>query len=78
MSPHRSSTADHTPVSQRLGLKTDVDLCRWLPEHAGVAAIPPSAFYHDPSDGAALVRFAFCKRTKTIDEAIKRLRTALT
>ncbi|MFG0298319.1 MAG: aminotransferase class I/II-fold pyridoxal phosphate-dependent enzyme [Phycisphaerales bacterium JB047] len=70
--------ADHTRVSQRLGLQTDVELCRWLPKHAGVAAIPPSAFYHDPSDGAALVRFAFCKRTETIDEAIKCLQTALT
>ncbi len=69
--------ADHTPVTQRLGLNTDVELCRWLPEHAGVAAIPPSAFYSTPGEGGSLVRFAFCKRTKTIDEAIKRLRAAL-
>lgn len=69
--------ADHTPVTHRLGLKTDVDLCRWLPQHAGVAAVPPSAFYSTPEHGAHLVRFAFCKRTETIDEAIRRLRTAL-
>ncbi len=69
--------ADHSQVTERIGLKTDVDLCRWLPEHAGVAAIPPSAFYSNPSDGAKLVRFAFCKRKETIEEAIKRLRTAL-
>ena len=69
--------ADHTAVTQRLGLETDVDLCRWLPEHAGVAAIPPSAFYSNPEDGAHLVRFAFCKRTETIDEAIRRLRSAI-
>ncbi len=69
--------ADHRRVTQRLGLKGDVDLCRWLPEHAGVAAIPPSAFYSNPSDGSHLVRFAFCKRTETIDEAITRLRGAL-
>lgn len=69
--------ADHREVTRRLGLRTDVDLCRWLPEHAGVAAIPPSAFYSNPEDGAELVRFAFCKRTETIDEAIRRLRAAL-
>ena len=69
--------ADHTKITQNLGLKTDVDLCRWLPQHAGVAAIPPSAFYSDPAKGARFVRFAFCKRTKTIDQAISRLKNAL-
>ncbi len=69
--------ADHTRVTQRLGLSTDVELCRWLPEHAGVAAIPPSAFYANPEHGASLVRFAFCKKTETLDEAIRRLRSAL-
>ncbi len=69
--------AEHETVSQRLGLKTDVDLCTWLPEHAGVAAIPPSAFYEHPEHGAGFVRFAFCKRMATIDHAIERLRKAL-
>ena len=69
--------ADHSRVTEKLGLSSDVDLCRWLPEHAGVAAIPPSAFYSDPKDGSKLVRFAFCKKTETIDEAIRRLRSAL-
>jgi aspartate/methionine/tyrosine aminotransferase len=69
--------AEHREVSEQLGLQTDVELCRWLPEHAGVAAIPPSAFYMNPQDGAGFVRFAFCKQMKTIDEAIKRLRSAL-
>lgn len=69
--------ADHTRVTEKLGLSTDVDLCRWLPEHAGVAAIPPSAFYSSPEEGSRLVRFAYCKKTETIDEAINRLRAAL-
>ncbi len=69
--------AEHQQITERLGLKTDIDLCRWLPTNAGVAAIPPSAFYHDPVQGAPFVRFAFCKQTKTIDEAIARLRQAL-
>ncbi len=77
--PHGSYfiLADHSRVTERLGLSDDVELCRWLPEHAGVAAIPPSAFYNTPGDGSSLVRFAFCKRTETIDEAIRRLRAAL-
>jgi aspartate/methionine/tyrosine aminotransferase len=69
--------AEHTKVTDRLGLENDVDLCRWLPVNAGVAAIPPSAFYSDPAQGSRFVRFAFCKQTKTIDEAIKRLQQAL-
>ncbi len=69
--------AEHAEVTQRLGLRTDVELCRWLPEHAGVAAIPPSGFYMNPEDGAGFVRFAFCKQMETIDEAIKRLRSVL-
>tara|TARA_R110002072_G_scaffold42064_21_gene119067 strand:+ start:386898 stop:388151 length:1254 start_codon:yes stop_codon:yes gene_type:complete len=74
--------ADHTKVSERLGLlvdghPSDIELCRWLPAHAGVAAIPPSAFYSNPQHGRRFVRFAFCKQTKTIDRAIERLRAAL-
>ena len=77
--PHGSYfiMAEHQRVSEKLGLKTDVYLCRWLPTNAGVAAIPPSAFYSDPAQGASFVRFAFCKQTKTIDEAISRLRATL-
>lgn len=69
--------ANHRQVSERLGLKDDIELCTWLPQHAGVAAIPPSAFYNDPANGADFVRFAFCKQHATIDEAIKRLRIAI-
>ena len=69
--------ADHRHVSNRLGISDDVELCRWLPEHAGVAAIPPSAFYSNPTNGASLVRFAFCKQMSTIETAITRLRSAI-
>ncbi|MEZ6235447.1 MAG: hypothetical protein R3B68_14770 [Phycisphaerales bacterium] len=43
----------------------------------GVAAIPPSAFYHTPGGGSHLVRFAFCKTDAVLDEAIRRMRAAL-
>lgn len=69
--------ADHRPVSDRLGLEDDVAFCRWLTEHARVAAIPPSVFYDRPGEGQHLVRFAFCKRRATLEEAARRLETAL-
>ena len=55
------------------GFEDDRVFCRHLIENAGVAAIPPSAFYHDPADGAPLVRFAFCKDQSTLAEALDRI-----
>ncbi len=57
----------------RFGFPDDRAFCRHLVEAAGVVAIPPSVFYHRPQDGAALVRFAFCKDEATLEEAIARL-----
>ncbi|MBK7896543.1 MAG: aminotransferase class I/II-fold pyridoxal phosphate-dependent enzyme [Anaerolineaceae bacterium] len=56
-----------------LGFANDVAFCRYLTTEVGVAAIPPSAFYHNPADGAGLARFAFCKEEKTLAEAADRL-----
>ncbi|WP_275571530.1 pyridoxal phosphate-dependent aminotransferase [Mycolicibacterium vanbaalenii] len=61
-----------------LGFTDSAAFCAELPERVGVAAIPMSAFC-DPAAGHAeewkhLVRFAFCKREDTLDEAIRRLR----
>jgi N-succinyldiaminopimelate aminotransferase len=62
-----------------LGYDDSSEFCAALPEKVGVAAIPMSAFC-DPAatNGPAdvwnhLVRFTFCKRDDTLDEAIKRL-----
>jgi N-succinyldiaminopimelate aminotransferase len=62
-------TADFTP----LGFTgDDVAFCRHITEHAGVTAIPVSAFYEgDPPRHYA--RFAFCKQDAILDEAIARL-----
>jgi N-succinyldiaminopimelate aminotransferase len=60
-------------VSARLGLADDHAFCRHLVEHVGVAAIPPSVFYHRKELGGSMVRFAFCKKAGTIDEACTRL-----
>lgn len=61
--------ADHTPF----GFSDDVTFCRHLTTEVGVAAIPPSAFYHRGEDGRSLVRFAFCKDVEMIRQAVGRL-----
>ncbi|KIU13738.1 pyridoxal phosphate-dependent aminotransferase [Mycolicibacterium llatzerense] len=62
-----------------LGYDDSTAFCAQLPERVGVAAIPMSAFLDPDSPDSAgwnhLVRFAFCKRDDTLDEAISRLRT---
>jgi N-succinyldiaminopimelate aminotransferase len=57
-----------------LGFEDDVAFCRMLPEKAGVAAIPCSAFYFGNSPARHLVRFAFCKKDETLHEALRRLK----
>ena len=53
----------------------DRAFARQLVEQAGVAAIPPSAFYSvDVDAGRTLLRFAFCKQDPTLEEAGRRLR----
>ena len=52
---------------------SDTAFCRWLIDAAGVAAIPPSAFYQDPATAPKLARFCFAKETATIAEAGERL-----
>lgn len=62
-------TTDFTP----LGFDgDDVAFCRHITEHAGVAAIPVSAFYPDNAP-RHYARFAFCKRESVLREAVARL-----
>jgi N-succinyldiaminopimelate aminotransferase len=60
-----------------LGYDDSSEFCAQLPHRAGVAAIPMSAFCDPGAEHAGawnhLVRFAFCKRDDTLDEAIRRL-----
>ncbi len=55
------------------GFADDVAFTKYLVKEIGVAAVPGSSFYNDPRDGAKQVRFAFCKRDETLDEAGRRL-----
>jgi aspartate/methionine/tyrosine aminotransferase len=57
------------------GFADDIEFTKYLVKEIGVAAVPGSSFYRDPKDGARQVRFAFCKKDETLDEAAKRLRT---
>jgi aminotransferase len=52
----------------------DLAFTKYLVSEIGVAAVPGSSFYRDPLDGARQIRFAFCKRDETLDEAARRLR----
>jgi aspartate/methionine/tyrosine aminotransferase len=56
-----------------LGWDDDVAFARYLVEEIGVAVVPGSSFYLDPQRGARQVRFAFCKKDATLDEAERRL-----
>lgn len=56
------------------GFADDLAFTRYLVSEIGVAAVPGSSFYRDPKDGAQQVRFAFCKREATLDEAARRLK----
>jgi N-succinyldiaminopimelate aminotransferase len=64
-----------------LGYDDSTAFCAALPEKAGVAAIPMSAFCNPAPAHTCeqtkvwnhLVRFTFCKRDDTLDEAIRRL-----
>ena len=55
------------------GFANDLEFTKYLVKEIGVSAVPGSSFYRDPKDGARQVRFAFCKKDETLDEAAKRL-----
>lgn len=64
-------TTDIRPLGETDGFA----FCRALPERAGVVAIPNAVFYDHREAGAPFVRFAFCKRTAVLEDAVKRLKS---
>ncbi len=58
-----------------VGRDDDAAFCREITEHAKVAAVPISAFYHPSQSGAPrnYVRFCFCKKQEVLAEAAGRL-----
>jgi methionine transaminase len=51
---------------------SEVEFCQWLTRQAGVAAIPLSVFYQQPTE-QKLIRFCFAKKDATLETAIERL-----
>jgi N-succinyldiaminopimelate aminotransferase len=56
-----------------LGFDDGLELCRRLPDLAGVVGVPALAFCDDVDAVRSLVRFAFCKRDEVLAEAVSRL-----
>ncbi|MGH9820460.1 MAG: pyridoxal phosphate-dependent aminotransferase, partial [Pyrinomonadaceae bacterium] len=55
------------------GFANDVEFTKHLIREVGVAVVPGSSFYHDPSLGSQMVRFCFCKKDQTLEAAAERL-----
>jgi methionine transaminase len=52
----------------------ETDFCKWLTTEVGVAAIPVSAFYDQPTE-SGVIRFCFAKQEQTLTSALQRLQT---
>ena len=55
------------------GFPNDAEFVRYLVQNIGVSVVPGSSFYRDPASGAQQVRFTYCKKDATLDEALRRL-----
>ncbi|MBI2819560.1 MAG: aminotransferase class I/II-fold pyridoxal phosphate-dependent enzyme [Acidobacteria bacterium] len=56
-----------------LSYPNDTEFVKHLIKNIGVAAVPGSSFYQNPENGAQQVRFTFCKKAETLDEAERHL-----
>lgn len=61
--------ADFSPLSDL----DDTAFSMMLAREAGVVPVPGSSFFSEPASGRTLVRFAFCKKLETLEEAGRRL-----
>ncbi len=59
---------DYSEISR----EPDTEFARRMTRQYGVAAIPPSVFYHDDTDNSVL-RFCFAKKDKTLEKAARKL-----
>ena len=55
------------------GFSDDVEFTKHLIREVGVACVPGSSFYSEPSLGRQQVRFCFCKKDETLHAAADRL-----
>jgi aminotransferase len=61
--------ADFSELSQ----SSDREFALWLAKEGGIATVPGSSFHATPGRGANYVRFAFCKKTETLERAAERI-----
>lgn len=59
---------------EKFGFDSDQEFAMHLLETAGVAGVPGSSFFENPKDGSQIIRFCFCKKFETLEEAGRRLR----
>jgi aminotransferase len=55
------------------GFADDVAFVRHLVTEVGVACVPGSSFFREAASARHLVRFCFCKKDETLEEAERRL-----
>ena len=55
------------------GYPNDIAFAEFLVKEVGIAVVPGSSFYSAAERGAQQVRFAFCKRRRTLERATQRL-----
>jgi aminotransferase len=53
--------------------EADVTFARGLAKEIGVATVPGSSFVREAELGRRTVRFAFCKKQETLEDAVRRL-----
>ena len=58
----------------RFGFPNDMEFARHLVQNVGVAGVPGSSFFNSAADGAQIMRFCFCKKLETLQEAKERFR----
>jgi methionine aminotransferase len=66
--------ADYSALGDGLGALDDVQFAGKLINEAGVAVIPLSPFYREPSPDLRIVRLCVAKRDETLREAARRIR----
>ncbi len=61
-----------TDISE-FGFADDIEFTKHLIREIGVAVVPGSSFYHNKESGKQKVRFCFCKKDETLEQAAERL-----
>ena len=66
--------ADYSALNIPEAKLNEADFCKWLTTKVGVAAIPVSAFYDQPTE-SGVIRFCFAKQEQTLATALQRLQS---